>query len=91
MKIEDIIKTFPKYQAALKEFFRRKSKIPDCRFQPDEDYLLVLELLDKMQQQKMYLHIRSEFADPVTEDHVTSDVCFVIHMKIHKLKTKTQS
>lgn len=80
LKIEDINRTFYKYKAALQDFFRSNLKIPDYYFQPPQGeayYLNVLtELLSETQQQKMYLRIRSEFADPVTVDHITSDVCY---------------
>lgn len=77
MTIEDINKTFPKHKAALKGVFRNNLKVPDYRFETTQHCLLLLdELVSQSQQQKMYLRIRSEFANPDTADHITTPVCY---------------
>lgn len=80
MTVDEIFATFDMCKAALQDFFHASEHIPDNTYVPTltvNQYLLVLnELLSPTQQQQMYLKIRSEFASPLTVDHITSDVCF---------------
>lgn len=84
MNIDETIKTFPKHEAILRDFFRSKQRIPDCRFIPahgETQFLLILdELLLEPQKKEMYLKIRSEFDEPKIVDAITSNVC--IHVEI---------
>lgn len=79
MNIEEIIKTYPKHEAVLRDFFRIKKRIPDHRFIPahsGSQFLLILdELLLEPQKIEMYLKIRSEFDEPEFVDAIKSDVC----------------
>lgn len=86
MKVDHIINTFPKHQAALRAIFQKHSKIPDCRFHPTYDecpFLLILDgLLNQAQQTEMYQKIRSEFCDPDTTDDITSKVWYSFYIEI---------
>lgn len=77
--MDDILKSFPKHKAVLQDLFRANERIPDSRYKPERQYLLILdELLSRTQQQNMYLKIQSEF-DPATVDNVTSNVRYYLH------------
>lgn len=74
MEVEDIIKTFAEHKAALDKFYRSNQKVPDHRWQPEHDYLVILNgLLRETQQQKMYLKIKSVFAKE-SANHISSNV-----------------
>lgn len=80
MNIDETIKTFPKYEAVLRDYFRSKKRIPDYSFKPAQSesrFLLILdELLLENQKVEMYLKIRSEFDKPEIIDAITSNVCY---------------
>lgn len=78
MSIDETIKTFPKHEAVLRDFFRIKKRIPDHRFiHGESQFLLILdELLLEPQKKEMYLKIRSELDEPDFVDAITSNVCY---------------
>lgn len=76
MKLEDIIKTFPKHEAALSEIFRNHKYLGhDYRYVSHfSQFLTILdELLHERQKVEMYLKIRAEF-DPNSVNDITSNV-----------------
>lgn len=78
MKLEDIIRTFPKHEVALNEFFRNHVKLPDHRYVPHLPFLSILdELLQERQKVEMYLKIRAEL-DRDSVDHITSNVRYLL-------------
>lgn len=74
MDIEKVVDTYAEHKAALDKFYRINQKTPDHRWQPEEDYLVILNgLLSESQQQKMYLKIKAEYAKE-SLNNVTSNV-----------------
>lgn len=80
MNIDETIKTFPKHEAVLRDFFQIKKRIPDHRFMPahsESQFLTILdELLLEPQIKEMYLKLRSEFDEPEFVNAITSKVCY---------------
>lgn len=86
MDIGEIINTFSLYRGFLRDLFRKNKNIPDSRFEPDPQYLLIVdELLEPKQQHAMmrYLKMQSEFGGADTADDITSFVCYYSVLKLH--------
>lgn len=87
MEVKDIIETFPKHKKALSDFFQCNAKIPDYQWKPksDREFLLIVsELLNEIQQQRMYQQIASTFDPPHTVYNISSNVCPTIFNNILK-------
>lgn len=80
MNIDETIRTFPKHEAVLRDFFRINKIIVDHRFEPSHSGTHFLTILDELllepQKIKMFLKIRSEFDEPEFIDAITSNVCY---------------
>lgn len=82
MDIEEIVETFAEHKAALDKFYRSNQKTPDHKWQPEQDYLVILNgLLREHQQTKMYLKIKAEYAKD-SVNNVSSNVRLTLTFQI---------